>query len=504
MHNSIPLTDVTADKAAQHLPSHDPNTHSSPVPDATQHNPAVRLAKGRYQLLRRLLCVPLIGLFLLAPWLTLNDAPLLWMDLSKRALHVVGLTLWPDDLLALTWLGFASAFGLFTVATLGGRLWCGFACPQTVWSMMFIWVEERVQGSRQQRLKAMNAPWSQKPWLKIAIKHTGWLAIAFVTGFTFVAFFETGQGLAQQLISGQASVSVWFWLVFFSGLTYLNGGWLREQVCLHMCPYARFQSVMLDQKSFKVTYDVARGEPRLNKQHKQTVLEPTTLEPKTLKPTEPAQIQTQGDCVDCSLCVQVCPVGIDIRQGMQYACIDCAACIDACDAVMEKIKKPTGLIRFDMAAGESFNGTTVGKLVGLIKNRGKLWGYGLLTLLCVAAFATQLWLRENLDAHMTRDRGQLFFYNGNGQLANRYHLKLHNKTREPMQLTLAVQAERPAKLVLHPSSRITLPAGDHRTLAVEVACEYPCASPSRNRIWLSITNHQTQENWSLDQVFYAE
>jgi len=479
MHDTIPLTDLT------------PSAH----PDATQHNPAVRLAQGRYQRLRRLLCVPLIGLFLLAPWLTLNGAPLLWMDLDTRALHVVGLTLWPDDLLALTWLAFASAFGLFAVATLGGRLWCGFACPQTVWSMMFTWVEEHVQGSRQQRLKARQLPWSKKPWVKLALKHTLWLAIAVVTGFTFVAFFETGHGLALQIISGQAGVSVWFWLVFFSGLTYLNGGWLREQVCLHMCPYARFQSVMLDEKSLKVTYDLARGEPR-----------------STLKAGPQADIKNltktkRGDCVDCSLCVQVCPVGIDIRQGLQYACIDCAACIDACDVVMEKTNRPKGLIRFEMATGNAFNG----QFVSLLKKRGKLWGYLLLAILCLGAFAAQLALRETLDLHMTRDRGQLFFYNGDGQLANRYQLKLHNKSDQPLQLHWQVQDQANNTglngLTLA-AAPVTLLAGEQRTVSLEIVCPTQCMkqknAASRHNIVLNVNDHHSTQQWQAQQRFYTD
>ena len=451
--------------------------------DATRHNPAVRLAKGYFQRWRRAITYPLVALFLLAPWLQLNEAPLLWMDLSSRELHVLGLTFWPDDLLILTWMAFAAAFGLFAVATFAGRLWCGFSCPQTVWTMMFIWVEEKIQGSRNQRLKEQGKPLKEKRLFRLVAKHVVWWLIALVTGFTFVAFFETGQGLASAIVSGEAGVSVWFWIMFFASLTYINGGWLREQVCMHMCPYSRFQSVMLDRKSLKVTYDVNRGEPRIQKGSQSSSVAKSE----------------KGDCVDCNLCVQVCPVGIDIRDGLQYACIDCAACIDACDEVMSKVKKPTGLIRFDFGEFAQTKNATW-RFKDLLTERGKLWGYSLLFALFTAMFVLQIIYRETLDVHFTRDRGQLYFYNGNGELANRYGLKLHNKTQQDATLDLSIARN---GMVLNSDRQVTIGKGESRTIPVEVQCQFPCEFPSRTQIDLVIKNAKTQETWSMTNQFFV-
>ncbi len=458
--------------------------------DATQNNSAVRLASGRFQRWRRMIVTPLILLFVLSPWLTFKGAPLLWMDLPHRELHVFGLVFWPDDYLMLTWLAMAAAFGLFAVATFSGRLWCGFACPQTIWSMMFIWVEEKTQGSRQKRLKELKLPWYKRRLLPLFLKHSLWMLIACVTGFTFVAFFETGEQLWLDITHANVSLSVLFWLCFFSIMTYLNGGWLREQVCLHMCPYSRFQSVMLDKKSLKVTYQTERGEPRRN----------------------------EGDCIDCSLCVQVCPVGIDIRQGLQYACIDCAACIDVCDDVMEKVNKPTGLIQFayeGQATAESIGMTTGDApaaselkavqsqkhaIFTLLKGRQKLWGYAILALLSAAAFTLQVWFSEDLDAHLSRDRGQMYLYNGEGQLANRYQLKLHNKSREAA--TYRIHVQNPELMLTTPSS-VYMSSREVVYVRVEVQCAAPCPLDGTQEVALLVERADHEGDHATDSVLLS-
>ena len=431
----------------------EPHT-SDLIIDATQHNPAVRLAKGTFQRWRRGISGPLILLFLLAPWLKINNAPWLHMDLESRQLHLMGLTFWPDDFLMLLWLAMASAFALFAVATFAGRLWCGFACPQTIWTMMFIWVEEKIEGSRNQRLKAQNG--KNKSYIKTLAKHLAWLTISLLTGFTFVAFFESGEGLFKQIITLNISIEVGFWLLFFTALTYINGGWLREQVCLHMCPYSRFQSVMLDEKSLKVSYDTHRGEPRLEKQKNASA--------------HTNNISNSGDCIDCTLCVQVCPVGIDIRQGLQYACIDCGACIDACDEIMKKINKPTGLIRFTNHKTQSWK--------ALFTDRKRLWGYSTLAVLSGAAFILQATFKETLDIHMIRDRGSLYFYNDQGEISNSYILKLHNKSNEPQQLILSLGQDM-LEFSRAESSVISVPPLQQISRQVRVHCPTPCGLPNQ-------------------------
>jgi len=418
----------------------DPTTNA-PIVDATRHNEAVRLVKGRYQRLRRWLSGPLILLFILAPWLEINNAPLLWMNLEDHTLHLFGLQFWPDDLLMLTWLALASAFALFIAANIAGRIWCGFTCPQTVWSMMFMWVEERFLGSRNKRLKQANLPWYQRNLKGIIITHGLWLIMAFITGFTFVAYFETGQELANQIFSGTMGISVLFWVAFFSILTYINAGWLREQVCMHMCPYARFQSVMVDKNTLKVGYDVKRGEPRKRK-----------AQPEASK-------NNSGDCIDCQLCVQVCPVGIDIRQGLQYSCIDCGACIDACDNIMRSINKPTGLIRF-------MPGVSHDK-----QSRFRLLGYTLALCIAVSLFALQVFNKESFEASLNRERGQLYFYH-KLDVANGYILKLQNKSLNTETFTLKLIQE--GSLELKNPPRLSISSGDKRSIPITVTCSHPC------------------------------
>lgn len=452
---------------------------SQAIVDATQHNPAIRLYKGFYQLLRRIINLPLIGLFLLAPWLMVNDAPLLWMDIGGKKLHLLGLILWPSDLTALIWIALASAFALFTAANFAGRIWCGFACPQTIWSMMFSWIEEKVQGSRNHRLKQLSLPWNKRLTFRLILKHVIWLLLAFMTAFTFVAYFETGPQLWQQLKTGNLIDEQIFWLVFFAALTYINAGLLREQVCLHMCPYARFQSVMLDEKSLKVSYDQQRGEPR----------KPTK--------TTPSKLAKIGDCIDCTLCVQVCPVGIDIRHGMQYACIDCGACIDACDDIMEKTQQPSGLIRFS-------NGHSK-KWTSILNKRARLYGYSALTLLCVFGFLLQIFSMESFDAHLSRDRDQLFFYDQAGHIQNAYWLTIQNKTNENVTYSVAID---------HASLRITPDKLSHISIAAQskiphsmvLSCQAPCTLNSKTPFKIIIRSQQpdsSMEAQELSSVFFA-
>ncbi|EAT13844.1 cytochrome c oxidase accessory protein CcoG [Bermanella marisrubri] len=441
----------------------------TPVVDATRHNEAVRLVKGHYQRLRRWLSGPLILLFLIAPWLEINGAPLLWMNLEDHTLHLFGLQFWPDDLLMLTWLALASAFALFIAANLAGRIWCGFSCPQTVWSMMFMWVEDRFLGSRNKRLKEAKLPWRQRNLKGLFMTHLLWWSMAFVTGFTFVAYFETGQGLAQNIISGDISIAVTFWLIFFSALTYINAGWLREQVCMHMCPYARFQSVMVDRDTLKVGYDIDRGEPRSSKVKN--------------KPSS----KTSGDCIDCRLCVQVCPVGIDIRQGLQYSCIDCGACIDACDNIMDSINKPKGLIRFMPDSGQSHQ----------VRSRLRLVGYSLALFVSIILFALQVLSKESFETSVNRERGQLYFYSGLN-IANGYTFSLQNKLNQDVQANIEVL--QPSDLTIKMNQPISVSAGEKRDFPFTLLCQQPCALDRKTNIDLKINING--ETFSLDNHFF--
>ena len=465
---------------SQLIPTTALDEQDRPIVDATLHNEAVRLAKGRYQRLRRLTSGPLILMFILGPWLTINDAPLLWMDLDKHVLHLFGLVFWPDDLLMLTWLAMGSAFALFIAANLAGRVWCGFSCPQTVWSMMFTWVEEKVQGSRNKRIKENQKSLLKRDWLRLTAKHTIWMLIAFVTGFTFVAYFETGMGLSQQILGASLNLEVIFWLSFFTLLTYINAGWLREQVCLHMCPYSRFQSVMVDKKTLKVSYDVARGEPRKLK--------------KSTSKTSPS-----GDCVDCKLCVQVCPVGIDIRQGLQYACIDCGACIDACDNIMDSINKPRGLINFSDENQSHISQSKFDIMKSwLPKQRPRLWGYFAALIVAISLFSLQILTKESYEFHLSRDRGQLYFYQ-ELNISNAFTLSIQNKTEEPA--AFSIETMHPG-LFISGSKELHLIPGQKASLAVTLACQVDCPIKGKQPIEVQIKQNGAIVS-TLEGTFFA-
>ena len=263
------------------------------------------------------------------PWLQWNGRPALLFDLAARRFYIFSMVLHPQDVIYLAGLLIISAFGLFLFTAVAGRLWCGFACPQTVYTEIFMWVERRFEGDRQARIKLDQAAWSPRKLLRRGGKQLVWLAIGLWTGFTFVAYFTPARTLAAEAWAFALGPWETFWLLFYGLATYGNAGYLREQVCKYMCPYARFQSAMFDRDTLIVSYDPQRGEPRGSRARR----------------VDPASIG-KGDCIDCTLCVQVCPTGIDIREGLQYECIGCAACIDVCNGVMDKMEYPRGLIRF--------------------------------------------------------------------------------------------------------------------------------------------------------------
>jgi cytochrome c oxidase accessory protein FixG len=288
-----------------------------------------RAVTGRFALWRWLFVWGTQLVFYGLPWLSWNDRQAVLFDLVSRKFYIFGLVFWPQDIVYLTVLLIISAYSLFLFTAVAGRLWCGFACPQTVYTEIFMWIERVIEGDRLKRMKLdQSALGARKVGLKAA-KHGAWIALSLWTGFTFVGYFTPIQSLGREVFALGLGPWETFWIFFYGFATYGNAGWMREQVCKYMCPYARFQSVMFDQDTMIVTYDSARGEPRgarsKSADHKAKGL---------------------GDCVDCGICVQVCPTGIDIRDGLQYECIGCAACIDGCNQVMDKMNYPRGLIRY--------------------------------------------------------------------------------------------------------------------------------------------------------------
>ena len=380
-------------------------------------------------------------LFFGTAWLNLDDRQAVLWDLAERKFYIFGATLWPQDLILLSALLIICAFGLFFITVLAGRVWCGYACPQSVFTWVFMWAEKVTEGDRQQRIRLDAAPWSAGKLLRRTAKHAVWLGIALATGITFVGYFTPIRTLVAELFTLQLGLTTAFWVLCFTAATYLNAGWLREKVCRDMCPYSRFQSVMFDADTLVVSYDAARGEAR-GPRRKEADHRAAGL----------------GDCIDCTLCVQVCPTGIDIRDGLQLDCLSCGACIDACDEVMDKMGYARGLVRY------SSEHALAGGQTRLLRPR--LVGYAAMLVLMCGAFAWAWQARPLLSLDVTRDRG-LFRENPAGQIENIYRLKIINKTQQPHRYGLSL-AE-PGAFVLQGAREVHLAPGEILDLPVSVA-----------------------------------
>jgi cytochrome c oxidase accessory protein FixG len=354
------------------------------------------------------------------PWLQWNERQAVLFDLGARRFYIFGMVLYPQDFIYLTALLIISAYALFLFTAVAGRLWCGFTCPQTVYTEIFMWVERKIQGDRIARMKRDAGPWNLDRSWRAAAKQAAWIAIALWTGFTFVGYFTPIKTLAQ-LVS-QFAMGPWetFWVLFYALATYGNAGFLREQVCKYMCPYARFQGVMFDKDTLIISYDPERGEPRGSRSRK--------ADRKAIG---------KGDCIDCGLCVQVCPTGIDIRKGLQYECIGCAACIDVCNGVMDKMDYPRGLIRYDTQNAMAQHLSRSERLRRVFRPRVLV--YSTILLLLVAGLITSMALRSPFRVDVVRDRASLARLVDDGQIENLYRLQIMNATEQPQRYHVAVQ-----------------------------------------------------------------
>lgn len=374
----------------------------------------VKEIKGLFQRIRTFSLWGLMGMYFVFCWISIDGQQLIHFDLPARKFHLFGITFWPQDFMLLSWSLIICAFGLFFITTLFGRVWCGYTCPQTVWTFIFMWLEERIEGSRNQRMKLDKAPMSAEKALRKTGKHAAWLLVAFGTGLTFVGYFYPIRDLIPDLLTLEANGWSYFWTFFFTTATYLNAGWMREQVCLYMCPYARFQSVMFDRDTRVVAYNTHRGEPRGSRKRE--------ADPKTLN---------LGDCIDCGQCVQVCPTGIDIRDGLQYECIGCALCIDACDDIMEKMGYAPGLISY----------TTENQLEGRTSHilRPRTFGYGAVLCAMIGLVAYTIITRVPAALDVLRDRGAMFQMTGQGWVENSYTVKVLNMAEQPRVFNISVE-----------------------------------------------------------------
>lgn len=384
-----------------------------------------------------------------APWLIWNDRQAILFHLVERKFYLFGLVLWPQDVFYLAVLLIISAYALFLFTAVAGRLFCGYACPQTVYTEIFMWVENRIEGDRAARMKLDKGPVTGRKFALKAAKHAVWLLISLWTGFTLVAYFTP---MRELLGAFPFELSGWetFWIFFYGGFCYMQAGFLREQVCKYMCPYARFQGVMYDPDTLVITYDPERGEPRGARK-------------------KGADNQNLGDCVDCGLCVAVCPTGIDIRKGIQYECIGCGACIDVCDPVMDKVGKPRGLIRYttENALARHMNREEVVRHI----LRPRIALYSAILVAIVIATAWSLATRIPLKVDVIRDRSLLAREADDGRIENIFNLKIMNTTEQPQRYVLSVSGLAGAEIVDNQPFDVGSAQNHELTLTVRVPPE---------------------------------
>jgi len=381
-----------------------------------------RDVSGYFTRLRVISLVTLLGIYYVTPLLQWDGRQAILFDLPARKFYLFGLTLWPQDFIYLAALLILAGLALFFFTALLGRVWCGYACPQTVWTEAYLWMERKIEGNRGQRMKLDKAPISFAKIRTKVLKHVVWIAFSLWTGFTFVAYFTPIDELAGELLNLNLGPWETFWILFYSFATYGNAGLMREQVCKYMCPYARFQSAMFDSDTLIVAYHPERGEQRGSRR----------------RGVEPASVGL-GDCIDCSVCVQVCPTGIDIRDGLQYECIACSACIDACDEIMDKMSYPRGLIRY--TTENSANGKRQHIL------RPRIIVYASILLLLCGMLVTHISQRVALELDVIRDRNTLYRETNDGLIENVYTLKILNMDSQPHRYNLRAEGIDGLKLV---------------------------------------------------------
>lgn len=448
----IPITEVPADESDLY---------------AARKKIQPRSIKGRFNTLRWAMVWITQLVFYGLPWLPWNGRQAVLFDLVERKFYIFGLVLWPQDVVYLTLLLIISALGLFLVTAVAGRVWCGYACPQSVYTEIFMWIERHVEGDRSARMKLDAASMSLSKFGRRLAKHGIWAALALWTGFTFVGFFSPIQELAAEV--GSFGLGPWegFWMLFYAAFTYLFAGHMREQVCKYMCPYARFQGVMFDPDTLIVSYDANRGEPRGNK--------------KKAKEGQPV-----GDCVDCDWCVQVCPTGIDIRNGLQYECIGCALCIDACDQVMDKVGRPRGLIAYSteraQLAGKPAHEGWREVLAHILRPRVIL--YTSLLLFIVSGFAWALLTRTPVKMNVMRDRASLAREVEGGKIENVYQLRVMNTSESARRFVLEVEGLPGATV---PGLReIEVEAAGSRDVALRVQVDAESLAPGSHTVYFNL------------------
>jgi cytochrome c oxidase accessory protein FixG len=419
------------------------------------------------------------------PWLEWGQRQALLFDLEARRFYIFNLVLYPQDLIYLTGILIISALSLFLFTAVAGRLWCGYTCPQTVYTEIFLWIEAKIEGDRAARMKLDDGPISTKKLLKKGTKHFAWITFALWTGFTFVGYFTPIRELGDAVISMGLGPWQTFWILFYSFATYGNAGFMREQVCKYMCPYARFQSAMFDDDTLIVTYDEKRGEPR-GKASLKTDMDKNK----------------QGACIDCSLCVQVCPTGIDIRKGLQYECIGCGACADVCDTVMDKMGYERGLVKYSTQHAMD-NGWNHSQMLRRILRPRVLIYTAILTLIIVALLAS-LVTRPTFRVNVIRDRGVMARLADGGMLENVYRLQIMNATETQQDYQLSANGIDNLKIetdVANANHSVTVNSAESRSIPVRLQIPDGSIKSGSHQIKFVIKSVNQNESIEEEAIF---
>ncbi|MBB1471980.1 4Fe-4S binding protein [Luteimonas sp. MC1782] len=489
-----------------------------------------REVSGRLNTLRVAAVFWLLGMFYVFPWLRWDGRQAVLFDLPARKFHVFSLTFWPQDFLFLALLLIIAALALFFFTALAGRLFCGYACPQTVWTEVFLWMERWTEGERNKRMRLDAGPWTREKVLRKAAKHALWLVFALWTGFTFVGFFTPITDLAARLPTLAWGGWETFWVLFYALATWGNAGFLREQVCKYMCPYARFQSAMFDRNTLIIAYDPMRGEPRGPRKRGlgsvaqrarglldqitaydyvfRAALHPTAADNRVqaagtislggmgevAEPLPKFDTAELGDCIDCTLCVQVCPTGIDIRNGLQYECIACGACIDACDDVMDKMGFERGLIRYSTQNAIDNKPTRV--------LRPRVFVYGILLLALTVAWVVGVGMRSPLIVEVLRDRNALYRVVGDGQVENDYTLKIVNKSDDARAYRIVVEGGAPG-IELRGRGLDAVRADAQQVISVPVVIAAPDSLKGRHALSFRVETIDGEASETVDSSFFG-
>ena len=415
------------------------------------------------------------------PWLMWGDRQAILLDISTHRFYIFGLILYPQDLIYLAIILIVSALALFLFTTVAGRLWCGFSCPQSVYTKIFLWIESKVEGDRAARIKLDSSPYGAKKLYKKSLKHALWILFSMWTGFTFLGYFAPIRGLFENIALFNLSPWETFWIIFYGFATYGNAGFLREQVCKYMCPYARFQSAMFDKDTLIVSYDTERGEPRGSRAR-----------------NVDAKEKGLGDCIDCSFCVQVCPTGIDIRDGLQYECISCGLCVDACNGVMDKVGYARGLIKFSTQNGVSNHWNTRQLLQKVFRPRVLIYS-GVLWAICIA-FVVSLAMRTSFNVDVIRDRGVMSRMAPGGYIENVYRLQITNATEKSQTYQINVHGLDGLKVASN--NTVTVAPATTRMLPISLQILDGKVASGTHKIMFDIKTLETQEKVSEKSIFF--